>query len=213
MCKILHEEVIKLLVQHETSYAKPMNSEEIGEILKVTPSYIRSQLSLLIKQKVAGVRRGNGGGYYVIQEGKMQPVMESEKQFSELGILLGDMKSYLKKLEKGCKELSNILHLPDKSQSMGDLVKILEGVCYFQKLLKSAMVLVEIDFSEKLYKEKTVFLLFDELSQIFASILEATENEDYSLLTDLIEYDLLPAIGISQEVMEVVQGRHSERVM
>jgi DNA-binding IscR family transcriptional regulator len=45
-----------------------MNSAEIGEILKVTPSYIRSQLSQLVKIKLVGVRRGNGGGYYMIQE-------------------------------------------------------------------------------------------------------------------------------------------------
>lgn len=68
MCNYLHEEVLKLLAQKETSYAKPMNSQEIGEILKVTPSYIRSQLSQQVKMKRVGVRRGNGGGYYVMQE-------------------------------------------------------------------------------------------------------------------------------------------------
>ncbi|MBP2629305.1 MAG: transcriptional regulator, BadM/Rrf2 family [Firmicutes bacterium] len=68
MCNYLHEEVLKLLSQHETSYAKPMNSQEIGEILKVTPSYIRSQLSQLAKERTVGVRRGNGGGYYLIKK-------------------------------------------------------------------------------------------------------------------------------------------------
>ena len=68
MCNYLHEEVFKLLVQQETSYAKPMNSQDIGERLKVTPSYIRSQVSQLVKIRRVGVRRGNGGGYYVMKE-------------------------------------------------------------------------------------------------------------------------------------------------
>lgn len=68
MCNYLHEEVLRLLVQYKTSYAKPMNSQEIGEKLKVTPSYIRSQLSQLVKTQQVGVRRGNGGGYYKMQE-------------------------------------------------------------------------------------------------------------------------------------------------
>lgn len=68
MCNYLHEEVLKLLAQYKTSYATPMNSKEIGEILKVTPSYIRSQLSLLVKIRCVGVRRGNGGGYYLRKE-------------------------------------------------------------------------------------------------------------------------------------------------
>jgi DNA-binding IscR family transcriptional regulator len=77
MCNYLHEEVLKLLIQHETSYAKPMNSEKIGEILKVTPSYIRRQLSQLAKIRLVGVRRGNGGGYYLVKE-EMQQHARSE---------------------------------------------------------------------------------------------------------------------------------------
>lgn len=65
----LHYEIVRLLTQKETSYAWPMNSCEIGEALQVTPSYIRSQLSRLVKEGRIGVRRGNGGGYYLIKEG------------------------------------------------------------------------------------------------------------------------------------------------
>lgn len=72
MCNYLHEEVFKLLTQQGTSYAKPINSKEIGEILKVTPSYVRSQLSKLVKIRQVGVRRGNGGGYYLMKEEMQQ---------------------------------------------------------------------------------------------------------------------------------------------
>lgn len=65
----LHYEILHLLTQKTTSYAWPMNSREIGEILQVTPSYIRSQLSQLVKEGRIGVRRGSGGGYYLIREG------------------------------------------------------------------------------------------------------------------------------------------------
>ena len=77
MCNDLHEEVLKLLAQHETSYAKPMNSQKIGNLLKVTPSYIRSQVSQLAKIRRVGVRRGNGGGYYLIKE-EIQPYADNE---------------------------------------------------------------------------------------------------------------------------------------
>ena len=64
----LHQEIILLLDKKATSYAWPMNSQEIGETLQVTPSYVRSQLSQLVKKGRVGVRRGNGGGYYLIRE-------------------------------------------------------------------------------------------------------------------------------------------------
>lgn len=60
----LHQEILSLLLRHETSYANPMKSREIGAVLKVTPSYIRSQLAQLVKAQLVGVRRGSGGGYY-----------------------------------------------------------------------------------------------------------------------------------------------------
>ena len=68
----LHQEVFLLLAREATSYAQPLNSREIGEMLKVTPSYVRSQLSQLVKDNLVGVRRGNGGGYYAIRGGPLR---------------------------------------------------------------------------------------------------------------------------------------------
>lgn len=65
----LHQEIVLLLYKKTTSYAWPMNSREIGDMLQVTPSYVRSQLSQLVKEGVIAVRRGNGGGYYIKREG------------------------------------------------------------------------------------------------------------------------------------------------
>lgn len=65
----LHQEIVLLLHKKATSYAWPMNSREIGDMLQVTPSYVRSQLSQLVKEGVIAVRRGNGGGYYIKREG------------------------------------------------------------------------------------------------------------------------------------------------
>lgn len=143
----------------------------------------------------------------------MQQNSESKKQFEELHVLLGDMKNYLYNLEQGCQDLPVMFHIADKSQPLTSLTQIMEGLSYYQKLLKSAAVLLEIDFSEILCEEKSIALILDHLCQIFASIFEATENEDYSLLTDIIEYDLAPAINISQGMLAVAQGRCEERVM
>ncbi|AIF53651.1 hypothetical protein [Pelosinus sp. UFO1] len=143
----------------------------------------------------------------------MEVTSESRKQLEELGVLLGDMKNYLYKVEQGCQELSVMFHTADRSQSLETLTQIMEGLDYYQKLLKSAAVLLKIDFSEILCEKMSILSLFDHLGQIFTSIVEATDNEDYSLLTDIIEYDLMPAICISQEMLAIVQGRYEERVM
>jgi DNA-binding IscR family transcriptional regulator len=60
----LQQEIIRLLIDQGTTYASPLNSREIGAMLQVTPSYIRVQLSQMVKSKRVQVRRGNGGGYF-----------------------------------------------------------------------------------------------------------------------------------------------------
>ena len=143
----------------------------------------------------------------------MQAVNESNNQVDELDVLLEDMKGYLNKFETGCQELIVMFHGDDKAQSLEMLTQILEGLHYYQKLVKSAAVLLSIDLSESLYKETSILSLFDQLCQLFNCIFEAAENGDYSLLADIIEYDLIPAIGTSQELLTVVQRRYEERVI
>ncbi|MEM5796470.1 MAG: Rrf2 family transcriptional regulator, partial [Bacillota bacterium] len=64
----LQTEALLLLKREQASYAKPVSSEYIGKILNITPSYVRSQLAQMVRESVLGVRRGNGGGYYLIRE-------------------------------------------------------------------------------------------------------------------------------------------------
>jgi hypothetical protein len=143
----------------------------------------------------------------------MQSISETKKQIDELGPLLEEMQNYLQKLEQGCQELSIQFHNADKSQPLELLIQIIEGLNYYQKLLKSAAIILMIDFGEILYEKMSVSLMLDQLCQNFTSVIEAADNKDYSLLMDIIEYDLIPAIVISQGILAVVQRRHEERVI
>lgn len=61
----LQREILYLLRENDASYANPVTSEELGSMLKVTPSYIRYQIQALVKMDMVGVRKGRGGGYYL----------------------------------------------------------------------------------------------------------------------------------------------------
>lgn len=143
----------------------------------------------------------------------MQTVIDNKKQWDDLGILLENMKDYLYKLEQGCQELSVEIHAGEKSKPLEKLIQIIEGLSFYQKLLKSAAVLLNLDFSEHLHEEMSVSSLFDQLCQISTNLFEAAENQDYSLLADLIEYDLVPVVCISQRILVVVQIRYKERAV
>jgi DNA-binding IscR family transcriptional regulator len=63
--KPLHRELLRILNEGNTTYASPMTSEEIGNILHVTAAHVRRQLKFLMDKGLVDVRRGPGGGYYI----------------------------------------------------------------------------------------------------------------------------------------------------
>jgi DNA-binding IscR family transcriptional regulator len=61
----IHEEILRILKQKDSSYACPVRSQEIGDALNVSPSYVREMTALLQGLDLVRVRRGRGGGYYL----------------------------------------------------------------------------------------------------------------------------------------------------
>ncbi|NLA57485.1 MAG: AsnC family transcriptional regulator [Firmicutes bacterium] len=61
----LHKEILRILIEKDSSYARPVRSQEIGEALNVSPSYVREMTTLLQDRDLVRVRRGRGGGYYI----------------------------------------------------------------------------------------------------------------------------------------------------
>ncbi|MBN2483050.1 MAG: Rrf2 family transcriptional regulator [Candidatus Omnitrophica bacterium] len=59
----LQEEILKALLQKNATYAHPLNSEKISQILNINSSYARFQIGRL--REYIGVRRGKHGGYYL----------------------------------------------------------------------------------------------------------------------------------------------------
>lgn len=61
----LHYQILGLLRRKKADYANPVISDDMGQELNITPSYIRKKIQLLLEEGMVGVRRGKGGGYYL----------------------------------------------------------------------------------------------------------------------------------------------------
>jgi hypothetical protein len=129
-----------------------------------------------------------------------------------LASTMQEMQEYLLRWTQECEILPEDFQSEDKSQPLDALSKILEGLGYYLKLLQSAATLLAIDQTEILWEKTSVSSLLADLQNVFAGIYEAAESEDYSLVTDLTEYDLLPALHTAQQLLKVIQQRYTERV-
>ena len=61
----IHHEIIGRLMKEKATFVKPLSSQVLGQMLNVTPSYVRERMQLLISLNLVGVRHGRGGGYYI----------------------------------------------------------------------------------------------------------------------------------------------------
>jgi biotin operon repressor len=62
----IQESLLTLLKERHATYAHPVNSQTLSEVLNITPSYVREQMSELQKEGIVSVRRGPKGGYYIM---------------------------------------------------------------------------------------------------------------------------------------------------
>jgi hypothetical protein len=207
MVSNLHQEILRLLMQPETSYAKPLNSASIGRLLHVTPAYVRSQLSCLVKKNLVGVRRGNGGGYYMMRERGIAMTIPKKNslQIDKLASVLVEMDGYLRNIE----QVYPTLQLDFQSEHWGDtlekLINVMEGLDYCKKIFDSAVLLLGLDVAKNLYNEISIRMFSDKLCNLFEQIDAAAENGDYSLLTDLAEYDVVPVIREALQLLNVLK--------
>jgi len=58
----IHQEILRILEEHHSTYARPVRSEDIGLALNVSPSYVREKASVLQNLGLIRARRGRGGG-------------------------------------------------------------------------------------------------------------------------------------------------------
>lgn len=136
-------------------------------------------------------------------------INEDGEQYT-LASTMEEMQNYLERWKSNCETLPETLQ-EDKPRSLEALSHILDGLNYFLKLLESASTLLAIDNNVVLWDSVSVFSLSDDMQKLFASIYEALENEDYSLVADLAEYELVPIISLSQQMLTLLLQRCPER--
>ncbi len=61
----LQYQMLEILANKRATYAEPVVSKVLGDMLNITPSYIRRKMQPLHEEGIVGVRRGKGGGYYL----------------------------------------------------------------------------------------------------------------------------------------------------
>lgn len=103
--------------------------------------------------------------------------------------ILKTTNEYIDKVIIEIKNITELIQSGNEIAGISRLVQVLDGIDYICKV---------ISLTEEVHKEK---ISIEEINEKLKEIIDSFENEDYILLGDLINYELLPILESIQNVM------------
>lgn len=104
---------------------------------------------------------------------------------------LKTVNEYLYNLEAGINDIVNQIQQGNEIEGIKNIIPVLDGIDYVCK----AIIL-----TKDIHKDE---ISLDDLNSQLKEIIEAFENEDYILLGDLLNYELLPIINEIHEKIKI----------
>ena len=109
---------------------------------------------------------------------------------------LTNAKAYLEKLIPGFQKAADLFRMGNEQEANQYYLQVLDGIDWF-----SQVVLTIVNAQENKFEEKSLEERQKELTGLMAQMLEANENQDWVLLADLLEYEMIPFYKDWQEVL------------
>ncbi|MDY6973955.1 MAG: hypothetical protein SV775_16800 [Thermodesulfobacteriota bacterium] len=185
---------------------------------------IRNLEEILLKIATDYVRQGQ-----VITAVKLNGEFYSEEnQHDAAGILLTDIESLelhtmaadeiaWQFLENGVSQLypiiesaqkiSELFRIADEGEANEQYGRFLDALRFFLRMVDEVRGILQLDFSTILVEGSTVEDKVQVLSEMIGRMLEIQEEEDWIILADLLEYEMVPLLEEWRSILPLLKER------
>jgi len=113
---------------------------------------------------------------------------------------LTNAKEYLEKLISGFQKAADLFSMGNEQEANQYYLQILDGIDWF-----SQVILTIVNAQVDIFKEQTLEERQKKLTDLMAQMLEANKNQDWVLMADLLEYEMIPFYKDWQEVLSQIK--------
>jgi hypothetical protein len=113
---------------------------------------------------------------------------------------LTNAKAYLEKLVPGFQKAADLFRMGNEQEANQHYLQILDGIDWF-----SQVILTILNAQVDIFKEQTLEERQKKLTNFMAQMLEANQNQDWVLMADLLEYEMIPFYKDWQEVLSQIE--------
>jgi len=195
---------MKLIINGVEQENYDIKDETLGEILDVmvknTPgSYIRR---IWLDQK-----EFPPDDYETLQK-KPADINSLEIEFAKLRDLLAtnlaNALDYLERLIPGFRQASDLFRMGNEQEANKFYIQILDGMDWFSEVINIVM-----GSKEKGSESETIFSDRQaKLTNLMGQMLEANKNQDWVLLADILEYEMVPFYEEWQDILKKLKNPH-----
>jgi hypothetical protein len=139
---------------------------------------------------------------------------ELSREMAYQGVL--DARNYLERLTPGIEKTAELFRLGEDAKSHGQYALCMEGINWFTQVLEGARQVMDLDYQKIVFNRVSVHSYIENLEHIISEMLTAQSDEDWVMLSDLLEYELLPIMEGWKEILPLIektardQGRKAE---
>jgi hypothetical protein len=125
---------------------------------------------------------------------------------------LSDAKDYLGRLNPGIEETAELFRVGDETKAHTQYGQCLDGINWFIQIVEGARQVVGLDYNKIVFNRVSVQSYVENLEHNIRELWRAQQEEDWIMLSDLLEYELLPMMEGWKEILPLIEEAAENRV-
>ena len=121
---------------------------------------------------------------------------------------LANALDYLKKLIPGFEQAADLFRAGNEQESNKYYLQILDGIDWFSQVVSVIMSPDEGETELPDTDDESLELRQKKLTDLMSQMLEANENQDWVLLADILEYEMVPFYKDWEKILSKLENPH-----
>lgn len=125
---------------------------------------------------------------------------------------LSDAKGYLERLNPGIEETAELFRVGEDTKAHTQYGRCLDGINWFIQIVEGARQVIGLDYDRILFNRVSVQSYIENLEHNIRELWHAQQEEDWIMLSDLLEYELLPMMQGWKEILPLIEEAAEKQV-
>ena len=121
---------------------------------------------------------------------------------------LANALDYLKKLIPGCEQAADLFRAGNEQEANKYYLQILDGIEWFSQVVSVIMSPDEGETELPDTDAESLEVRQKKLTDLMSQMLEANENQDWVLLADILEYEMVPFYKDWEKILSKLKNPH-----